>query len=66
MKIVHTIIGNCYSMTQRISESQERELKVAEKIQMALHTSMCPACNNFKSNTIFLRKTMRGFKNYKE
>lgn len=66
MELVHKVIGTCREMTQLISESQERELHTTEKVQMAMHTGMCPACKNFKKNTHFLRHTMQSFKNYKE
>lgn len=57
---------NCHEMTQLISEELERPLKLGEKMEMRMHTTMCKACKQFKTNSEFLRETMQAFKNYKE
>lgn len=66
MNGIHRIIRSCHSMTRLISEAQERELKPLEKVQMSLHTGMCPGCRNFSKNTRFLRQTMQAFRNREE
>lgn len=50
---------NCEEMTRLISESQDRPLSFAEKVEMSFHTMMCSGCRAFKSNTSKLRDITR-------
>lgn len=50
---------SCREVTRLVSESQERNLSIAEKLSLNLHTMMCDGCRNFSLQVPFLRKAMR-------
>jgi hypothetical protein len=50
---------NCKTVTHLLSEAQERELGVKERMQLALHLSMCSGCRNYKKQIGFLRTAAR-------
>ncbi len=50
---------NCKTVTQLLSEAQERELSLAERMQLALHLSMCSGCRNYRKQIGFLRTAVR-------
>lgn len=49
----------CKTVTQLLSEAQERELTFGERMQLALHLSMCAGCSNYKKQIGFLRTATR-------
>jgi len=52
---------NCREVTRLVSESQERNLSVTEKLSLNLHLMMCDGCKNFSLQVPFLRKAMRAY-----
>lgn len=52
---------NCHQATRLISESQERPLRLPEKIKLQMHTLMCAGCKNFSRQIPFLSQTMRAY-----
>jgi len=56
---------NCYEATRLISESQERDLSVSEKVTLRVHILMCTGCKNFSVQIPFLGQAMRAFANYR-
>ncbi len=52
---------NCKQATRLISDSQERELGIGERIVLKVHTSMCSGCHNFGQHMHTLRQAMRSF-----
>lgn len=52
---------NCNQATRLLSESQERELTLKERMALKMHLMMCSGCKNFGSNLQFMRKAMRDY-----
>lgn len=48
---------NCKQVTRLLSDAQERDLQLKEKIPLKLHLMMCVGCNNFRKQMDFLRRT---------
>lgn len=46
---------NCKEMTELISTSLERPLKLSEKMEKKFHTMMCDACRSYEKNVLTLR-----------
>ncbi len=49
----------CKTVTRLLSEAQERELGVMERMQLTLHLSMCSGCHNYRKQIGFLRTAVR-------
>ena len=54
---------NCKEVTRLLSESQDRKLAVAEKMQLEMHLALCKGCRNFKSQMAFLREACKRYVN---
>lgn len=52
---------NCRQVTVLISESQERPLRLPEKISLKLHTMRCSGCRNFTFQLPFIRQVMHAY-----
>ena len=52
----------CRQATRLISDAQERQLMIKEKIGLNLHLSMFTHCRKFQRNCNTLRKLMKDFK----
>jgi len=52
---------NCRETTQLVSESQDRPLRLKEKLQLRLHLWMCVGCRNFQHSVHSLRHAMQHF-----
>lgn len=52
---------SCKQATRLISESQDRQLGMRERIFLKIHTLMCSACQNFGQHMHTLRQAMRSF-----
>lgn len=50
---------NCHEATRLLSESQERPLRVNERVGMRMHLMMCSGCRNFERQMAVLRTAMR-------
>ena len=46
---------SCKEVTHKLSESQDRELSLAERLQLEMHLAMCHGCRNFRKQMTFLR-----------
>ena len=46
---------SCKEATHLMSESQDRQLGLSEKMQLEMHLALCKGCKNFKSQMNFLR-----------
>jgi len=46
---------SCKETTEKLSEAQDRNLSLAEKLQLKLHLAMCSGCRNFGKQLDFLR-----------
>lgn len=52
---------NCKDVTRLLSESQDRELTLYERVQLKMHLAMCRGCANFDRQMQFLRKASRRY-----
>ncbi|GAB4118072.1 MAG: zf-HC2 domain-containing protein [Sideroxydans sp.] len=52
---------NCREATQLMSEAQERELALKERMALGMHTLMCKGCHNYKQQMTALRKITRAY-----
>jgi hypothetical protein len=52
---------NCRKATRLLSEAQDRELSLKEKISLRLHTIMCAGCRNFGVQMKALRHFARAY-----
>lgn len=52
---------NCKHATHPISESQERSLSLAEKVNLKVHVMMCSGCRNFSLQVPFLSQAMKAY-----
>lgn len=51
----------CKAVTRLLSDAQERELSFVERMQLALHLSMCSGCRNYREQIGFLRRAARRY-----
>lgn len=52
---------NCHDATRLMSEEQERELGLKERMSLKLHVMMCSGCRNFGRHMHFLRSAMHAY-----
>jgi hypothetical protein len=50
---------SCHNATQLLSESQEKKLKLGERMSLRLHLLICSGCRNFGNQMHSLRKIAR-------
>lgn len=51
----------CQQVTHLLSEAQDRELRLKEKLPLKLHLLMCSGCENFRQQMNFLRQASRRY-----
>ena len=51
----------CKNATRMLSEAQDRELVLSEKMQLEMHLALCKGCRNYRKQMKFLRQTCRRF-----
>lgn len=49
---------SCFEISTLVSAELDRPLKVSERMELKLHTSMCPHCKRFRKNIQFLQQAM--------
>ncbi|MBI3285611.1 MAG: zf-HC2 domain-containing protein [Burkholderiales bacterium] len=52
---------NCQNATRLMSEVQERELGMKERMSLKVHVMMCSGCRNFGQQMQTLRQAMRAY-----
>lgn len=52
---------NCREITQLVSEAQERELGLSERMGLRMHLAICGGCRNFSQQMEALRKICRSY-----
>lgn len=52
---------SCKEVTHKLSEAQDRELSLSERLQLEMHLAMCRGCRNFKKQMNFLRMACRRY-----
>lgn len=50
---------NCKQATHLMSQSQDRELSLPERIRLRLHLLICSGCLNYNKQMSFMRKAMQ-------
>lgn len=55
------MIKNCRGITRLLSESQERELSLKERVGLRLHLAICSGCRNFGKQMGSLRNIARSY-----
>lgn len=51
----------CQQVTHLLSEAQDRELRLKEKLPLKLHLMMCSGCASFRQQLDFLRRACRQY-----
>ncbi len=49
---------NCKQATRLVSQSQDRELSLPERIRLRFHLFICSGCSNYNKQIAFLRKAI--------
>lgn len=57
---------SCLHATRLISESQERDLSLQEKLSLKVHVMICTGCKNFSLQVPFISQAMRAYANGKD
>jgi len=52
---------SCKNVTHLLSESQDRKLALAERLQLKIHLAMCEGCTRYKQQIGFIRRACREF-----
>ncbi len=52
---------SCQRVAELVSEEQDRELAVRERVSLGFHLSMCCGCRNFRRQMTFLRTACRHY-----
>ena len=52
---------SCKEVTHKLSEAQDRELSLSERLQLEMHLAMCHGCRNFRKQMTFLRMACRRY-----
>ena len=52
---------SCQQSTRLISESQDRDLSLQEKLSLKVHLMICTGCKNFSLQVPFISQAMRAY-----
>ncbi|NJD26347.1 MAG: zf-HC2 domain-containing protein [Betaproteobacteria bacterium] len=52
---------SCKEATRLMSQAQDRNLGLAERVQLEMHLAICKGCRNFSEQMAFLRKACRAW-----
>lgn len=55
----------CKEVTRLLSEGQDRQLTVGERVRLEMHLLMCDGCGNFRKQLDFLRTACRRYVNFR-
>ncbi len=50
---------NCKHATSLMSQGQDRELTLAERMQLKVHLMICNGCSNYNKQLQLIRETMK-------
>ncbi|MDO8313129.1 MAG: zf-HC2 domain-containing protein [Sideroxyarcus sp.] len=54
---------SCMQATRLISEAQDRDLSLPEKLSVKVHVMICTGCKNFSLQVPFISQAMRAYAN---
>ena len=57
-----THVVSCKQASLLLSEAEDRQLSLLERVKLRLHLSVCDACTRFSQQIAFLRKAMREYR----
>ena len=52
---------SCKDATRLMSEAQDRNLGLAERVQLEMHLAICKGCRSFSEQMAFLRRACRAW-----
>jgi hypothetical protein len=50
---------SCKEVTELVSQSQDRELTVSERVALNLHLTLCKGCRNFEAQLSLMRRAFQ-------
>ncbi|MDH5205104.1 MAG: zf-HC2 domain-containing protein [Hylemonella sp.] len=53
---------NCKEITHLLSEAQDRQLPLSERLPVRLHLVLCQGCRNYGKQLDLLRAATRGYR----
>ena len=53
---------SCKDATRRMSEAEDRELGLAERLELGMHLALCKGCRNYQQHLHVLRDACRGYR----
>lgn len=51
----------CRQATELMSQAQDRELRLRERVALRFHLIICRGCNNYSNHLAFIRNAMKRF-----
>jgi hypothetical protein len=55
------MILSCKQATELMSQEQDRQLILTERMALCLHVWICAGCNNYRRQMVVLREAFRRF-----
>lgn len=55
---------NCKEATHRMSEAEDRELGLGERVELNIHLAMCKGCRNYQQHLHVLRDACRSYREH--
>lgn len=52
---------SCKEVTHLLSEGQDRQLTMGERVRLEMHLVMCEGCGNFRKQMEFMRTACRRY-----
>lgn len=53
---------SCKDATHRMSEAEDRDLGLTERLELSLHLALCRGCRNYQQHLHVLRDACRGYR----
>jgi len=53
---------SCKDATRRMSEAEDRDLSLSERLELKMHLAMCKGCRNYQQHLHVLREACRGYR----
>ena len=53
------MIRSCKEVTRLVSQGEDRELSLGERVTLRVHLAYCRGCRNMRKQMLFLRRAVR-------
>lgn len=53
---------SCKDATRRMSEAEDRELALSERLELGMHLALCKGCRNYQQHLHVLREACREYR----